>query len=254
MSAAGACAPLGLIVLAGLLSLNVGCGNGRALSRDDVARLKAMPDVHPQVGPPVMARLRFVSGGAKADPDVLALSHLLALPLERATYLPHAVDRGWQRDPAPSPKGPLLDPADALAVRMLDALRGHGVAGRRGEACRAGTCSPELLLDVTVERLELSIEEGPVRAVLPVFEASAALMDPFGRIVFRGRCELSMTARLSTGRDPPLMIQAQVLLDRAALQCGDRLAAELWQAVSPDASKGRSPAADDGRGLQPDDW
>ncbi len=245
---------LWVLPLASLLSLTAACGARRAVSKSDAERLMAKPDVHLQVGAPVQARLRFVSGGARDDREVTLLSHSLARPLERAASVPESVDRRWQREPPPPRRGPLVDPADVMASRMLEAMRARGLAGPRTSECRAGTCSPELLLDVTIERVELSIAERPVRPVLPLFHATAVLMDPFGRALYRGRCELGLTGRLPTGgRGPPLMTRAQDLLDDAAFACAEQLAAELWRAVTGDQNE-KSPSADSTEGLQPHDW
>jgi hypothetical protein len=223
------------------LAVSVGAAGcaARAVSRADAAWLKQRPDVHPQVGRPAKAQLRFVAPGARERHELAPLSSALAFPMARARHLPEVTDRQWTRVEAPPGRaGPLIDPADALVARLLDGMRARGLARARSDACRRGECEPELFLEATVEQVEISVTDRPVRPLLPVFAGRVVLMDPFGRVVWRGACELTLSAR-TDHRPRPLIPRTQQLLDAAAVACADRLAEELLAAVEGSAPSAR---------------
>ncbi len=221
----------------GLCALFAAACTGRAISRDDAALLRRRPDIHPVLGQTAPAQLRYVAPAVRRDKEVARLAGALSRGLSRTAHLPELAERPWSRQPAPTLEGPLVDPADALAARLLEMLRARGLASPRTDACRHDTCEPDLLLQTVVERVELSVTDRPARPLLPQFIAAVTLVDTYRRVLWRGRCELTLSARLYA-RPPPMIPEAQGLLDKAALACASRLAEELSAAV-----EGRKPSA-----------
>lgn len=189
------------------------------------------------------SRPEVASGPEVRIGDQVGMSRVLERRFVRSSVLPAGTLAA--RTPSIGADGAALrDPTELLAAAFLERSRAAALAAGPAEACTPEGRCPRgtTTVKVGLARWRLRLTGSPVRYVLRHFEGELSLIDATG-VLWRDRCTISGLTlppeeELNTAADQLVMMddgeaarRLQLLLDRAAIACGEAVFADLLTAL-----------------------